>query len=251
MIRKCLAYIPARAGSKRVPNKNLRTLGGQPLVAYSMQAALERFHPQSIHVSTDSRLIADVARDHGLQQATMRSPNLGRDDTTTLELLLEEITRFDWDEHYEWVLVLPPTSPMRLREDLDEMLAHSERGREAISVTHSSASPRNLYGPMDPTALSTIFPLPPSTPESRAGANKQNWPNYVRRNGSMYVLSIPRLIESRVLLAEDLWGVLQPPERSFDLDTEFDFVLLEAFLSQLGMNASNWPGLLRNFRANR
>jgi CMP-N,N'-diacetyllegionaminic acid synthase len=250
-MRRCLAYIPARAGSKRVPNKNVRTLGGQPLIAYTIQVALERFRSQSIHLSTDSRLIADLARDQGLEESAMRRPNLGRDDTTTLELLLDEITRFHWAEHYEWILVLPPTSPMRLREDLDAMLAQSDRGREAISVTDSSANPRNLYGPIDQTELSSTVPLPPSTPESRTGANKQDWPRYVRRNGSMYLLNIARLMRSRALLSEDVWGVLQPPERSFDLDTEFDFVLLEAFLSHLGMNSSNWPGLLRSFGTNR
>ncbi len=107
-MKNIIAFIPARGGSKSIPNKNIKYLGDKPLIAYSIQSALKAgLRPI---VSTDSEEIAQVARNYGAE-VMMRPSNLAKDNTSMFEVLEKEIPKISPTP--ELVLLLQPTSPFR------------------------------------------------------------------------------------------------------------------------------------------
>ncbi len=111
-----LGLILARGGSKRVPNKNIRTLGGMPLIAWSIAAAVHAHRVDAVVVSSDSDDILKVAAQYGA--ATLKRPApLCTDDATSYPSILHAIDRLDGS--FEWVCLLQPTSPFRQPADID------------------------------------------------------------------------------------------------------------------------------------
>ena len=127
-----LAFIPARAGSKRVPNKNLLPLKGKPLIAYTIEAALKAQRVTRIIVSTDSEEIAAVARTHGAEVPFLRPAEIAQSDSTEMQFFTHAL---DWllvHEGYspDLLVLLYPTSPFRKSASIDaaieKMLGHPE-----------------------------------------------------------------------------------------------------------------------------
>src|SRR5712691_326024 len=122
-VDKLVAVIPARGGSKRIPNKNIAPLLGKPLLAYTIQAAQEAQVVERVIVSTDSEQIADVARQYGAE-VIHRPPELAHETASTESALIHVIeTLAGQDKHPEWILTLPPTSPLRTSQTIANFIA--------------------------------------------------------------------------------------------------------------------------------
>ena len=128
--KKVISVIPARGGSKRLPGKNVLKLNGTPLIVYSIQSALSCHLIDKVIVSTDSRIIADAAKDAGAE-VDMRSEELSTDAATTIDVLKDLLVRLD---SYEICVTLQPTSPLRtvddITESLDFLLCHQRFAEE-------------------------------------------------------------------------------------------------------------------------
>jgi len=114
-----VGLIPARAGSRRLPNKNLAPLAGKPLLSYTCLAARESGVLTAMYINTDSPAIAEVAQDFGVRCPVLRPPELARDDTPTQaanRFLLEFLAARG--QTFDAVMVLQPTSPLRTAEDI-------------------------------------------------------------------------------------------------------------------------------------
>jgi CMP-N,N'-diacetyllegionaminic acid synthase len=128
-----VGLIPARAGSKRLPNKNLCVVAGRPLLAYTCEMALSSGVLSAVYVNTDSRAIAATAREHGVACPMLRPAHLARDDTP-----MQASNRFLLDflaergETYDAVMILQPTSPLRTAADI----------RGALQLYEADASAR-------------------------------------------------------------------------------------------------------------
>ena len=137
-----LAIIPARGGSKGIPRKNLRALGGHPLLAWSVAAAQAAETVDRIIVSTDDPEIADVAREYGAETPFLRPPELAADDTRDLPVFQHVLA---WlaarDEAApETVVHLRPTSPLRRADDID-------RAVRALAADPSADAVRSVCRP--------------------------------------------------------------------------------------------------------
>jgi N-acylneuraminate cytidylyltransferase len=134
----CCAVIPARGGSKGIPGKNLKRIAGQPLVAWTIQAARRARHVQRVIVSTDDPAIAQVARDHGAE-VVERPPELSTDAASSESALLHALDHLERTEDYrpELLVFLQCTSPLTEASDIDgaveQLLAH--QADSACSVT--------------------------------------------------------------------------------------------------------------------
>ncbi len=128
-----MAFIPARGGSKSIPKKNIKLLGGKPLIAYSIESAIQT--GLRTIVSTDSAEIADVARTHGAE-VMMRPLSLAKDNTSMFEVLQKEISKIS--PKPELVLLLQPTSPFRgsvhLKHAISYMMNSLENFDSLIAV---------------------------------------------------------------------------------------------------------------------
>jgi len=133
---KILGLIPARGGSKGIPRKNIKPLGGKPLIAYSIEAGLKSRYLDKVLVSTDDEEIAQVARQYGADVPFIRPAELARDDTPTLPVI-QHALRFlaDKGETYDAVCLLQPSSPFRTPAFIDAAIEKYVRSGADSLVT--------------------------------------------------------------------------------------------------------------------
>jgi len=217
-----VGVIPARGGSKVVPRKNVRDAGGRPLLAWTIDAARgSRYLDRTILSSDDAEIIA-VARAHGCDAPFVRAGHLAGDDTSTLEVVLDALERCPG---YPWVVVLQPTSPLRTARDIDAAIDRCVEARApaCVSVCLAHESPYWMYSLGDRGHLK---PLLPDTGLTR----RQDLPPVYHLNGAVYVARTDWLARERTFVSAETVGYEMPIDRSLDVDTERDFLLLDALL---------------------
>lgn len=118
---KCLAVIPARSGSKRIPNKNIKDIGGLPAIAYPIKLAKASGIFQKIIVSTDDSKIAEISRDFGAQVPFIRRPELSDDHTITVDVIADTARQLiQAGENFDYICCIYPVTPLLRQERLNE-----------------------------------------------------------------------------------------------------------------------------------
>lgn len=119
-----LAIIPARGGSKGLPGKNIKVLSGKPLIAWSIEAGLRSKYLDEVMVTTDSQEIAEISKKYGASVPFLRPTELASDTATTFDVIKHTIEYCENNFHktYDYIVLLEPTSPLRDKNDLDEMI---------------------------------------------------------------------------------------------------------------------------------
>ncbi len=229
-----LAVITARGGSVTLPRKNVLSLGGKPLIAYSIEAALgarEKGAPiLDVVVSTDDEEIAEVSRRYGATAPFLRPAELATPEAASLPVVQHAVDFMEEGagSHFDWILLLQPTSPLRTADDIVEALGLGEEknATAVISVTDAnSAHPAKLKLVEDGmlrSYLGTTF-----TPVRRQDFGF----NVYRTNGAIYLTRRDVLMDEHSFYGTRPCAYVMPPERSIDIDTRFDFEIAE-FLFQ-------------------
>lgn len=220
-----LAVITARGGSKGIPGKNLRPLGGLPLIAWTIRAALEAQCVARVVVSTDHEEIALAARKAGAGVPVMRPAHLASDTATSVGVMTHML---DALPGFERALLLQPTSPFRTAADLDAGFTLWQSAPSAggcVSVCEATESPWLMYGTDGAGRLERLLPVPP------AGLRRQDLPKALVLNGAFYFLDVLRFRTEQRLVFEDSLGFEMPVERSRDIDTPADFEAVERQLA--------------------
>ena len=148
MEKKCIAIITARGGSKRIPKKNIKDFCGKPIIAYSIEAAIESGLFDEVMVSTDSEEIADVAREYGASVPFMRSEKTSDDYATTNDVLREVITEYKKrGKEYDIVVCMYPTAPFITADKLKKAVALMDRdGVDGVTpVVRYSFPPQRAF----------------------------------------------------------------------------------------------------------
>lgn len=223
---RVLAVIPARGGSKGVPGKNLRPVGGKPLLAHTVETAVAARHLfHRIVVSTDDPETADVARQYGAEVPFLRPTDLAGDRVPTWPVLqhaVREVERQD-NVDLDWVLLLQPTVPFRLVSDLEAALAL------ATDDCHSVISVVQVFA-VHPVLMKRIEEnrLIPFCVEEKEGTRRQDYqPPAYMRNGSIYLTRRDVLMDRNSIWGEVIRPYVMPPERSVSIDTELDLKLAD------------------------
>ena len=145
----CVALIPARSGSKRVPDKNVKLLAGHPLIAYSISAALQSGVFAAVIVSTDSERYAEVARTYGAEVPFMRPAEYSGDTSPDIEWVEYTLRRLAAEgRRYDCFSILRPTSPFRLPETIQRAWAEfgAETGVDSLrAVEKCSQHPAKMW----------------------------------------------------------------------------------------------------------
>ncbi|WP_139062656.1 cytidylyltransferase domain-containing protein [Selenomonas sp. oral taxon 149] len=222
---KLLAVLPARGGSKGIPKKNIRLLGGKPLIAYTIEAAKGVSAIDRLIVSTDDAEIAEVAREYGADVPFLRPKELAGDAAPVSGAILHLLNAFP---AYDSVLLLQPTSPFRQKEDIEGFLSFAKRSaaKVCVSVTEVEHSPYWMYTVEAEDRLKPILPLP-----TEAMYQRQKLPSCYRLNGALYYAQTAYYKEHKTFLTEDTLGYTMDRRRSLDIDTEEDLVMAEWILA--------------------
>lgn len=183
---RVLAVIPARGGSKGLPGKNIRLFAGLPLIAHSI--LLARLCPEidRLVVSTDSPEIASVARDYGVEVPNLRPSELAQDDTPLWPVLRQALASIEEAERarYEMVLLLDPTSPARLPEDVAGAMEHLVNEPSADGVVGVS---RPDFNPIWHCVVASNGWMTDLIAEGAGYDRRQDVPPVYRINGSLYL----------------------------------------------------------------
>jgi N-acylneuraminate cytidylyltransferase len=226
---RVIAIIPARGGSKSVPGKNIRVLGGKPLLAWSIDVAKQVSEIDRIIVSTDDEQIASVGRTFGAE-VYARPAQLATDEALVIDALKDLLqTLRSEGEKAVWVILLEATCPLRSVQDVRDCLKLAASGDydSVASFKDAELNPHRAWRLVEGVPEVFIEGAVPWLP-------RQKLPKAYQLNGAVYVFRADLLAqESKSLLVGKLGAVLMPRERSHDIDDSFDFTIVEALIKNL------------------
>ncbi len=226
---RCLAVIPARGGSKGVPRKNLRLLAGVPLIALSIAFARSCKCIARVVVTTDDEEIAAVARRSGAEVPGLRPPELAGDDVPLLPVVQEAVRRADPKGEYPAVLLLQPTTPLRIEPDVQSALHELQQHPDCDAVL--SLTPVRQH-PFRMRLLEDGVPVPLfKTPEGTA--QRQDLPEVYYFSGAIVAARREALLRQRTFWGENLRAVVVDDFSGIDIDDEMDFLHVEAAMHWL------------------
>lgn len=236
-ITKIIAIICARGGSKSVPRKNIKKLLGIPLLAYTIKTAikckiniLSRFKLiDRVIVSTDDKEIADMAKRYGAEVPFIRPKRLARDTTATAPVVKHVINYLEHKENYipDIIILLDVTSPLRTKNDIKNCVLEiiKKKADAAVTVCVPHANPYfNMVEYKRNGFVGLVKPLK-ERPKRRQDAPKVYWVN-----SSVWVIKKEVFMKTGSFFPEKTVIVEMPESRSFHIDSEFDFKLLELIM---------------------
>ena len=223
-----VAVIPARGGSKRLPRKNVLPFMGKPMIAHTIEAALNCGLFERVVVSTEDGEIADIARRHGAE-VDQRAAELATDNARVVDVCVDFLER---EKHagreYDVLCVLYATAPLRTAAYIGSVVGLIEPGRcdFALAVTQYDLPPHQALRLLPDNALVPMWPELVSRRADEIGRLRVD-------NGSTYAVSVPAFLASSSFYGPGLRGVEMPRERSVDIDTADDLDLVSYYAQRL------------------
>jgi CMP-N,N'-diacetyllegionaminic acid synthase len=236
--KKILAIIPARGGSKRLPKKNILELAGKPLIAWTIEAALDSKLIDEVMVSTDDKIIAEISKEYGAIVPFLRSEELSGDNSDSMNVIFDVLDKYiDRGQEYDYVLLLQPTSPLRTSTHIIEAILQLNDKQADCVVSACPCEHSPLWANVIPENGSMNGFIRPDI----IGKRSQDLPQYSRLNGAIYLAKVEKLFKHRDFLSEDMtvYAYKMESSSSVDIDTLLDFQLAEMILKQKKQESTN------------
>jgi CMP-N-acetylneuraminic acid synthetase len=219
---RVLGLIPARGGSKGIPRKNIRPLGGKPLLQYSAESALAARRLARVVLSTDDEEIAKIGLECGLEVPFLRPAELAEDTTPTLPVVQHAIRWLESEgERFDAVCLLQPTNPFRRAEHIDDCIDLLEKSGadSAVSLLPVPAeyNPHWVYFQDEEGSLRL------STGEETPIPRRQALPPAFHREGSVYVTRRNVVMDENSLYGKRVVGYLMEADSSVNIDNQEDW----------------------------
>ncbi len=230
MKKEIFAVIPARCGSREVPNKNIRMFGGKPLIAYSIAAARESNLIDRIVVSTDSELYAEIALKEGAEVPFLRPKEFAGDLSKDIDFFKHLIDWIDLNELRmpDYMVHLRPTTPLRDPSIIDDaIISFISNNYTSLRSVHLMSQSAYKYMEIRNNQLLQIFSQNPDIESSNQA--RQSFPKTYAPNGYVDIVRT-QLIKENILHGNKVYGFLT--ENMYEIDTIEDFNLIEYFLKK-------------------
>ena len=224
-----IAIIPARGGSKGLPGKNIMDLCGKPMIAYTIEAALESKYIENVIVSTDCKEIEDVAKKFGAKSHFLRPEELALDNSKAIDNYIYTVDRLnnDFDYSIDNFVVLQPTSPLRRASDIDNAIEiFNKKNADSVVSYTKEQHPIEWHKHLtEGGRFENIF-------DERLLNRQEYKPSYFP-NGAIYVFNY-ELIKHNLYYSDNSYAHIMPRHRSVDIDTLEDFKYAEFLFNKLG-----------------
>lgn len=221
-----IAIITARSGSKGLPDKNIRDLCGKPLLAYSVEAALQSGVFATVHVSTDSEEYAEIARRAGADVPFLRDEITSSDTAGSWDVVREVLEKYRVrGKKFDTAALLQPTSPLRTAQDIRDgyALFYEKQALSVVAVCAMEHSPLWSNTLPENHCLAGFL-------NKAENAQRQQLDTYYRINGALYIAAAESVIKKENLYGERSFALVMPQERSVDIDTELDFLIAQTVM---------------------
>ena len=226
---KVVAIIPARGGSKRIPNKNIKLFAGQPIISYSIRVAQETGLFDRIVVSTESPEIAAIARKYAAEVPFLRSTELANDFAGTAEVVCDAIERLTQEEKRpEFICCIYATAPFiqpsYLKQSYDKLVSS-----DATSVFSVTTYPYPIYRSLKITEKDRIRMIWPEYANFRS----QDLPEAYHDAGQFYWANTNKFMKKKTFFAKDSLPVILPRYVVQDIDTAEDWETAEMMFTAM------------------
>lgn len=218
--RTVLGLIPARGGSKGLPGKNTLPFGDKPLIVHTINQANKSKYIDRLVLSSEDKDIIKVVKKYNVDVPFVRPQYLAKDSTSGLDVVLHAIKKISG---YDIVVLLQPTSPLRISKDIDRCIEKLiyRQVNACVSVTESSKNPNWMF------QLSEDDKFIPVVSDQPLVTIRQDLPKTYTINGAVYVAKIKWFIQKKVFINDETLAHIMPLERSIDIDSKYDFMFAE------------------------
>ena len=229
MENKIIAFIPARGGSKGLPRKNIKSLLGKPLVAWTIEQAKNSKYVNKVVVSTEDKEIAEISRKYGAEVVD-RPEELAQDDSPVADAIMHTLDWFEKrGEYFDIFVTLDPTSPLRDTKDIDkcvEILINNPKANAIVGVAKLESTHPDFNFVINKEGF--IVKLDGTTEFSLA--RRQDLEDIYFFEGSIYMSRLETLKQKRTFYHESTLAYVVPKYKSFEVDELCDFICIEALM---------------------
>lgn len=221
-MKKRVAIITARGGSKRIPKKNIRSFCGKPIIQYSIEAALQSGLFEEVMVSTDNEEIAETAKTAGAKIPFLRSAETSNDYASTAEVLLEVLSEYEKRGRiFDTTCCIYPTAPFVTAEKLKQavLLLEEKDADSVVPVVRYSFPPQRAFIVRDGF---TVMKYP-----EHARTRSQDLEPYFHDCGQFYCMQTKRFLEKKQIFTDHMLSIEMPEMQVQDIDNESDWEMAE------------------------
>jgi len=222
--KKILAIIIARGGSKGVPRKNIKIAGGKPLLAWMFEAAKQSKYIDRLILSSDDSEIISVAKKIGCDAPFVRPLEFSQDKSSVSDVVIHALNEI---KGFDYVMMLQPTSPLTITEDIDGCIDFfiNSKAKSIVSVAEPQKNPYWAFTMEEENKLVPVFG------QKYFNQQRQELPMVYIPTGAFYMAQSKWFLENKSFYTDATLGYLIPTERSLDIDSELDFKVFEAIIN--------------------
>lgn len=225
---RIIAIIPARSGSKGLKDKNIKEINGKPLIAYTIESAIESNVFEDVLVSTDSKKYLDIAVKYGAYVPFLRSEKLSKDASSTNDVIEDVLAQLKQiGKEYDAFMLLQPTSPLRTIEDIKNALKlfEEKKANSVVSMCECDHSPLFVKSLDDQKRLDNFL-------TNIKNVQRQNVKKYYRLNGAIYLIRTNYFLKYKDFYREKSYAYIMKKKNSIDIDDIYDFKFAEMIIKE-------------------
>jgi CMP-N,N'-diacetyllegionaminic acid synthase len=227
-----LAIVPARSGSKGLPDKNIKSISGKPLMAWSIEAGLKSKYIDKLIVSTDSEKYAEIAKYFGAEVPFIRPNKISTDTSSRKDVIKHALDFFiRKNKLYDYIVFLEPTSPLTTEVDIDisiEKLLLDKSAESIVGVSLSEASHPDFLVNLKNGFLNFI-----NENQKSSVIRRQDLEDLYFYDGTLYISEVDKYLEKEFYHEKTL-GYVTPKWKSLEIDDMYDFIMVEAIMQYKG-----------------
>ena len=228
---KILALIPARGGSKGIPEKNIKPLLGKPLIAWTIEQAQKSKYISRVFVSTEDKKIAKIAEHYDVEVPFLRPDEFAQDNSPTSDAIFHTLDTFEkMGEHYDIIIILEPTSPLRKKDDIDNAIEIYLQ-RSSTSESLVSVGEVQLENPYIMKIIENNYVIP-FLENKQKFYQRQQLPTIYFPYGVIYLSTVKAFRECGTFYQKTTIPYKIERWQNYEIDDIYDFYCVETILKE-------------------
>lgn len=230
--KKILAIIPARGGSKGLPEKNIRILADKPLITWTIEQAKECIFIDEVFVTTDSEKIANAALECGLNVPFLRPSHLAQDSSSSMDVVEHVLCYYESiNLYFDYIILLEPTSPLRKRNDLDKAIQLAINNDNADGIV--SLGEVHMEHPMIVKKINDNGYIIPYIDNVKKITQRQQADKAYFPYGVIYMIKTSIFKKERAFYTNNVLPYFIERWQNYEVDDIYDFIAIEAILTKM------------------